>query len=535
MMNLDHLKSGEMDRRSFLSTTSRLAVLSLGLTISSSLVGNRSVEAAPQFKDYPFTLGVASGEPLPDGIVLWTRLAPDPLNGGGMKSHDVPVRWEVALDESFKHVVKHGVEYARPELGHSIHVEVEGLESNHVYYYRFKSGPDISPIGRTKTTPAFGEDVAKMTFAFASCQHYQEGYFTAYRHMAKEDLDLVVHLGDYIYEAGPMDNAIRKHNGPEIITLDDYRNRYALYKSDADLRAAHEAFPWLVSMDDHEVENNWAGGIPEQGQSVEDFVLRRAAAFQAFYEHMPLRRSALPNGASMQLYRRLSYGKLIDFHALDTRQYRDDQANGDGFKPPSSESMDPKRTMIGAEQERWLLKGLGSSKAAWNVLAQQVYFSYRDYSPAEDELFNMDTWDGYPASRERILDFVQKKGIFNFVVLTGDVHQHWASEIKASKDPESETIGVEFVGSSITSGFDGTDEATGIFKRILAANPQIKFFNNQRGYVRCTVTPDNWQSDYMVLPYVSRPDAPISTRVSFLAENGKPGLTKIYDALVTTP
>jgi len=536
MMNLENINSSEMDRRSFLLATGKVAALSVGLTIAGALQGPAVVgaQAQPLFNNNPFTLGVASGDPLPDGVVLWTRLAPDPLNGGGMPDYDVPVKWEVATDKEFRDVVQHGIEFARHQLAHSVHVEVEGLEPNQVYYYRFKVGSEISQVGRTKTLPPYGTDVAKMTFAFASCQSYEEGYYTAYKRMAEEDLDLVFHLGDYIYEYGPATGRPRIHNSPEIVTLEDYRNRYALYKSDVDLRAAHAAFPWVVAMDDHEVENNHAGPIPEKNQPLEPFILRRAAAYQAYYEHMPLRRTSFPNGTSMQLYRRLTFGNLAQFNVLDTRQYRDDQANGDGAKAPNAESMDPKRTLIGEEQERWLLEGLGNSTAKWNVIPQQVFFAKRDFQSGDGELLSMDAWDGYSANRDRIINYITEHGVRNVVVLTGDVHANWANEIKADfADPNSPVIGVEFAGTSITSGGDGAD-TTSNTEKYLAENPHIKFHNTQRGYVRCTLTPDHFQADYRVLPYVSRPGAPISTRASFLVEDGKPGLQKTYDALVAT-
>ncbi|AEI39425.1 alkaline phosphatase D family protein [Paenibacillus mucilaginosus] len=532
---MEKLGASSMDRRGFLRATGKVAAVSFGLTLASALQSPPKIGAEAFFKSYPFTLGIASGDPLPDGVVLWTRLAPDPLNGGGMPSHDVPVRWEVALDKEFRRIVKHGVEFARTALAHSVHVEVEGLEPNQVYYYRFHAGHVESPVGRTKTLPPYGSAVAGMTFAFASCQNWQDGYYTAYKHMSKENLDLVFHLGDYIYEGGVGTDKVRYHNSPEIVTLEDYRNRYALYKSDADLRAAHEAFPWVVTTDDHEVENNYAGPIPEKDQPVEPFVQRRAAAYQAYYEHMPLRRSSLPYGTEMQLYRRVTYGNLAEFSVLDTRQYRDDQANGDGSKEPNEASMDPNRTLMGAAQERWLLEGLGASAARWNVIPQQVFFAKRDFKQGDAELVSMDAWDGYSANRDRIVNFIKERGVRNVVVLTGDVHANYANEIKADyHDPASPVIGVEFVGTSISSGGDGADTAANT-ATILAENPHIRFHNTQRGYVRCTLTPDRFQADYLVLPYVSRPDAPIETRVSFEVEDGRPGLKKIYDsALVVT-
>ncbi|MCA0754239.1 alkaline phosphatase D family protein [Paenibacillus sp. N4] len=530
------LREGKMDRRDFLQGAGKLAIASLGLTVMASLKGG-TIDAAPKFSSYPFTLGVTSGDPWPESVVLWTRLAPDPLNGGGMSGSDVPVKWEVASDENFRKVVREGTAFARAQLGHSVHVEVDKLKPNQVYYYRFKAGKEISPTGRTKTLPVYGSQVDKLSFAFASCQNYPTGYFNAYRHMAEEqDLDLVFHLGDYIYE-GPGPAATtpspRYHNGPEIITLEDYRNRYALYKSDSDLQAAHAQFPWVVAMDDHEIENNHAGLIPENNQPVGPFLARKAAAFQAYYENMPLRSSSLPSGFTMQLYRQFHYGNLANIHVLDTRQFRDDQASGDGRKPPTPESTSVDRSIMGEEQEQWLLSGLYQSQASWNIIPQQVFFCKRDFLIGDGVEYSMDGWDGYTANRERITNFAKEQGLSNLVILTGDVHSNWACEIKADfENPNSEILGAEFVGTSITSGGDGYD-INDNQKAILAENPHIKFYNNQRGYVRCTATHESFQADYKVVPYVTRPGAPISTRASFLMEKGKPGLKQIHDAAVT--
>ncbi|WP_409294667.1 alkaline phosphatase D family protein [Peribacillus sp. SCS-26] len=520
-----------MDRRDFIQGASKLAGLSLGLALAQSVTG-MEVNAAPKFRDYPFTLGVASGDPLPDSVVLWTRLAPDPLNGGGMAPQPVQVKWQIARDEHFRKVVQEGKVAARPELGHSVHVEVEGLKSEQIYYYRFKSGGETSQTGRTKTLPAAGTDIKSMKFAFASCQQFEHGYFTAYKHLAKEDLDLVFHLGDYIYEYGPNEyispsGNVRMHSGPEIIQLEDYRNRYAQYRSDSHLRAAHAAFPWVVTWDDHEVENNYANLNPEKGQSVEAFIKRRAAAYQAYYEHMPLRKSSLPEGSDMRLYRDFSYGNLASFFVLDSRQYRDDQANGDGSSPQTPESLDPSRTLLGEEQEQWLTDRLGKSETSWNVLPQQIFFSERNYATLTSPKFSMDSWDGYPAARERLMKKLKEKGTSNLVVLTGDVHASWACEIKEDFiRPDSRTVGVEFVGTSITSGGNGADKRADTDK-ILSQNPHIKFFNDYRGYVRCTLTKDQWRADYRVLPFVTEPGADISTRASFIYQKDQAGLQKI--------
>ncbi|HEY8456670.1 MAG TPA: alkaline phosphatase D family protein [Actinopolymorphaceae bacterium] len=524
----------ELDRRKLLSVASAAAA---ALVFGKGPYTTRTRDTL-RFTDYPFKLGVASGDPTPDGVVLWTRLAPDPLDvtgAGGMPDVRVPVRWQVAEDEDFRRVVRSGTASAYPELAHSVHVEVSGLRPDRWYYYRFRVGNEMSPVGRTRTLPAPGASPQQLRFAFASCQGYPDGYYTAYRHMVSEDLDLVVHLGDYIYEYGiPSNGGYRNQPDPlpdylitEPITLDRYRLQYAVYKSDPDLQAAHLAFPWVVTTDDHEVENNYAGLTPEassQTPTLEEFLVRRANAYRAYYEHMPLRRSSMPNGPDMRLYRRLRFGSLAEFNVLDTRQYRDDQAAGDGTDPPNPESLDPRRTLVGAEQEAWLLDGLAASDATWNVIAQQVFMAQRDFAEGEDKLFSMDAWDGYAPNRDRILGAIADGEIANPVVITGDVHANYANDLKTDfDDPNSQTIGVEFVGTSIASGRDGAD-STPTGELILAENPHIKFFNGQRGYVRCTVTPDLWRADYRVVPYITQPGADIYTRASFVTEAGNPGL-----------
>ncbi|MCP3028606.1 alkaline phosphatase [Halobacillus sp. A5] len=530
----------DLDRRDFLQGAGKVAGVSLGLVMAQSM-GGLHVEAEEEegFKEYPFTLGVASGDPLPDSVILWTRLAIDPLDGGGMPDRKVPVQWEIAKDENFRQVTQRGTEIAIPELAHSVHVDVNGLESNAPYFYRFKVGQDFSPVGQTKTLPASGSAVNSLSFAFASCQQYEHGYFTAYKHMAKEDLDLVFHLGDYIYEYGPDEYVapsgnVRTHKGPETRSLEDYRNRHAQYRSDKDLQSAHASFPWVVTWDDHEVENNYANDIPEKDQSVEEFVKRRIAAYQAYYEHMPLRTSSMPDGADMKLYRDFSYGDLANFHVLDTRQYRSDQANGDQSSPQTDESLDPSRTLLGEEQEQWLLGRLDQSRAHWNVLAQQIFFAKRNYGPsAEDPRYSMDSWDGYIPARKRITEFAHEADMDNLIVLTGDVHANWASNLLADFDDlSSSMLGAEFVGTSISSGGNGADKRADT-DRILEQNEHIRFFNDYRGYVRCEVTPTSWKADYRVLPFVTEPNADISTRASFVYEKDQEGIKEVSATIVS--
>lgn len=514
-------KVSPQSRRNFLTRASAWSALML----VNGLDSNARIEA-PKYSADPFSLGVASGDPLPNGVVLWTRLAPDPLNGGGMPRSSVSVKWEIASDEGMKKIVKRGEETASPELGHSVHVEAQGLEPGRWYWYRFMSGSAVSPVGRTKTAPAFNARLDRLRLAVASCQHYEYGYFTPYKHMAKDDLDLVVHLGDYIYEYGAVPNRTRKHNSAEIVSLEDYRNRFGLYKSDPDLKSAHALFPWIVTWDDHEVENNYAGDVSEDNQPREAFLKRRAHAYQAYYEHMPLRKSALPHGPDMLLYRAVRYGDLATFNVLDTRQYRSDQPCGDGTKPYCPEALSPNTTIMGDAQEKWLLKNLEGSKSRWNVLAQQVMMARWDSGPGAEQRFSMDKWAGYPVARDRFLKQMSERKPSNPIVLTGDIHSNWAADLKYDyDDAKAPVIGTEFVGTSITSGGDGLDMRPDVEKQ-MSENPHVKFFNGQRGYLHCEATPERWKTEYRIVPKVSTPDAEISTRAVFLAEHGKPGAIK---------
>jgi alkaline phosphatase D len=495
----------------------------------------------PTLRTDPFTLGVASGDPEPDGVVLWTRLAVDPLaedGFGGMPDGVFDVKWEVAKDERFRHRVARGEVETAAEIGYSVHVEVEGLWPGREYYYRFKTGKWTSPIGRTVTAPSPWSTPDELRMAFASCSQYEHGYFTAYRRMAESNPDLILHLGDYQYEYkakvyNSSDGNVRDHEGPETVTLANYRQRHAQYKADPDLQAAHHVAPWLVVWDDHEVENNWADEMPEAGSdtpSPADFLARRAAAFQAYWENMPLRRSSVPDGIDMQLYRRVQWGRLVNFHMMDTRQYRDDQACGDGYQSNCADAWDESRTITGDAQEEWLLDGFHSSSARWDVLGQQVFFAQRDNTAAEDVLrTSMDGWDGYAASRQRIIDGWVEAGVRNPVVLTGDVHAHWASEIlDAFPSNDGASVGVELVTTSITSGGDGADgiPEDNVF---LQVNPHLKFRNTQRGYVETVITPDQMDVNFQVVPQVTVQDAPVYTRRSYTIADRERVLHETYD------
>ncbi len=488
------------------------------------LWATESPERKPVFDSYPFTLGVASGDPAEDGVVLWTRLAPHPLNGGGMPARPVEVTWEVANDEAFSEVVQRGSSLAMPQLGHSVHAEVRGLTPQRWYFYRFHAGGETSPVGRTKTAPAANDLPDRLRFAFTSCQHYETGYFNGYPHMQQEDLDLVIHLGDYIYEYAAHEGRTRKHLGPEIETLSDYRLRYTQYRLDATLQETHRLFPWLVTWDDHEFDNNCAGIVlEEEGVSPEQFLARRMNAYQAYYEFMPLRRSSFPRGPHMTLYRRCPFGRLADFFVLDTRQYRTDQPNGDGQKPLVGKVFDPQTTMLGERQENWLMRGMLQSQSVWNVLAQQVMMAPVNRGTGEEARYSMDQWPGYEYSRRRLLKFLHERSIPNPVVLTGDIHTNWVNDLELDFErPDSPVVGTEFVGTSMSSGGNGGNVIPQ-YERAVSQNRCVKWYNSNRGYVSCEVTPDRWTSFYRITPFVDRPGSPVETPATFVVEAGRPG------------
>ncbi|OXS31020.1 alkaline phosphatase D family protein [Streptomyces sp. XY006] len=521
-------------RRRFLTTTGAAAALAFATNLPAPGVAAAAELDAARITDDPFTLGVASGDPLPDSVVLWTRLAPVPFQAdGGLPAERVTVHWELAHDELFRRVARRGTATAHPEFHHTVHVEAGHLEAGRVYYYRFRAGRWTSPTGRTRTAPGPGSRVASLTLAAVSCQAYHDGYYTPYAHLAAEDVDLVFHLGDYLYEyAVDAVGGQRKYTDRtlpdvfrrETLTLEDYRLRYALYKSDPDLAAAHAAHPFVVTWDDHETENNYAGGIPENDVPPEEFLLRRASAYRAYWENQPLRRPQRPAGPDMRLYRRLTWGRLAQFDVLDTRQYRSDQAYGDKAHVPGPESDDPARTMTGATQERWLLDGWRSSRALWNVVPQQVLFARRHMDATTPSRVSMDAWDGYSASRRRVLDGAKAAGVENLMVLSGDVHSAYAFDIKDDfDDPASATLGTEIVATSISSGRDGADKPA-TWDTYMSANPHLKFFNGRRGYVTVELGRQAARADFRTVPYVTRQGAPVTTAASFVTEVGRQGL-----------
>jgi alkaline phosphatase D len=515
-------RTSALDRRRFLATGG----IAAALLAAERLAGVWPV--AVQRGGYPFTLGVASGDPAPDGVVLWTRLAPQPLlPDGGMPARAVPVDWQVGADPRLGRVVRSGTVLARSAEVHTVHVEVDGLEPARTWWYRFRAGGELSPVGRTRTLPALGSSPGRLALAVVSCQHYEHGYYTAYRHLAQEDLDLVLHLGDYLYETAPADGQPRRHTTPAPTDLAGYRLRHALYRTDPDLQTAHATLPFVVTWDDHEVENDYAADQSERFDPSVAFRRRRAAAYQAYWEHLPLRRRSRPRGPAAQLYRRLRFGDLAELAVLDTRQYRDDQpCDGNGVGRGQvlvgcRERLDPRRSLLGSGQRHWLLAGLARSRARWNVLAQQLLMAELDRQPGPGLAYGSDGWDGYAADRARILGFLRARRPSNPVVLGGDMHSFWVNDLALDNhQPGAEVLASEFVGTSISSSGPDYEQ----YRAYLADNPHVRFFESRwRGYLRCVADHRRWRTDLRVVQTVQRPGAPIRTLASFMVEDGRPG------------
>lgn len=451
----------------------RRAIWTLAGSLVAPAFAGRPSGPRARFQADPFSLGVASGYPSTDSVVLWTRLAPQPLNGGGLEAERVQVAYEVAEDAAFKRIVSSAEVRASGSLAHSVHVEPRGLRPGREYFYRFFAGDAVSRVGRVKTAPADGPDLAR--FAVTTCQHFEQGYFAGYQQMLREDPDLILHVGDYIYEVSWGDDLVRAHAGGKCMTLDDFRNRHAQYKLDPDLQAAHAHCPWLLTWDDHEVENDYADGVSETLDP--NFLLRRAFAYQAYYENMPVPRRMLPHGPDMRIYDAIDYGSLLRFHILDTRQYRSPQAcpaenrhGSSAIDDTCAERLDPNRSMLGAAQERWLEASFAGSKARWNVIVQTSLFAPERQGSTSNPTYFSDGWDGYPAARKKVLDAIQRHALANPIVVGGDVHAHYVSNVRADPaDERSAVLASDFCSTSLSA--QGNSQV--IIDQRRALNPDI--------------------------------------------------------------
>ncbi|HEY7246726.1 MAG TPA: alkaline phosphatase D family protein [Xanthobacteraceae bacterium] len=487
----------------------------------------------------PFSLGVASGAPSPDGFVLWTRLAPAPLSAdpetpGGMRGGDMTIGYEIATDPAMHDLVRSGEASAEQAFAYSVHLDVRGLQPGRPYWYRFTSGEAASRIGRAVTLPAPSASPDRLRFAFVSCANYEHGYFSAYRHLVDENPEFVLFLGDYIYETIEERRPIvRRHSdGVEAATLPTYRNRYAQYRLDADLQRFHAEMSMLVTWDDHEVQNDYADKWSPSFADPELFLLRRAAAYQAFYEHMPVRPIlSRPHGPVMRIYDRCSFGDLIEISVIDGRQYRSREAC---YAPPNKggnhletdagcpERRDPGRTMLGFDQEGWLHSGLARSKAQWNLIAQDVLMAQYHVKRNDAFAFTTDNWDGYPANRARLLEHIRDARVSNPVVVGGDIHSFFANDLRLDfDDTASPVVATEFVGTSISS-YGPPYEA---IAQALPDNPHVHFFDSRRrGYTCVDLERTHMLVRMRVISDAADPKAGIATYRTFAVEGGRPGV-----------
>jgi alkaline phosphatase D len=518
------------DRRQLLAAGGGLVLLS-GIAPGALL-------AQSKFGAYPFTLGVAAGDPLPDGFVIWTRLAPQPRDPhGGMPIRPIDVRWEVAEDEHFARIARSGTATALPELAHSVHVEVSGLQPRRPYWYRFTiNGGEQSPVGRVRTAPAPGDLPERVRIGVAGCQNYEAGFFGAYGYLAQEpDLDAIFHYGDYIYVGAGGRGAkvngttervvVRANSGKKVMSLDDFRVRYAEYKLDPDLQAAHHAAAFIPSYDDGEVSDAFAGNYDKFGTPPEIFALHRFAAMQAWYEHMPVRRAQFPNLAGLNAVRRLDYGQLVRLHVLDTRGYRTSppcigpEDEGCGRQP------DVPQTVLGAAQERWLGEGLVNT-ARWNLLAQQILVMPFNSGGANGGRIKVG-WNPYPEARARLVRQIMERKLTNVVIASGDAHQHFVGTVPVrDAAPDGPAAATEFLATSISSAGDGTPLRPES-EQLLRHTPNLSFINAKRGYQLFDITPKEWRTAIKVMDRVQTRGGTLHTEATFAVEPSRPGAHKI--------
>jgi alkaline phosphatase D len=513
-----------VERRRFLQQT----WAGVGASLSLALIPGDELFRAPSLGRNPFTLGVASGDPSPDGIVLWTRLAPEPADPRSLGRRAIPVGWRVASDSRMRNLVARGTAAAPAELAHSVHVEVGGLKPGRDYFYQFDARGEESRVGHFRTAPADHELLRELRFAFATCQDWPSGFYTPYEDMVKHDLDLVLHLGDYTYEyaiGSTPRGQVPEGFAAETVDLLTYRLRHTLYKLDPDLQAAHAKFPFLVIWDDHEVQNDYSGLAPEWGSPSAAFTARRAAAYQAYYEHMPIASSiALQPRSGLRIYRRIRYGRLAEFTMLDDRQYRTDNPCGDGESLRCDEALTGRYTMLGREQEQWVSRGFARSDARWNIVGQQLLLAELEHATIQPNWFWNDAWDGYPLARRRLLTDVRNADLRNPVFLTGDWHSTFVNDLKIDfKNPAAPTVATEFVTPAITTGGDGTPYGP-YYAPMIPFNPHIRYYEgDRRGYFKATVTPKQMRCDLRFVNTVESPTSAAYTEASWVVLDGVPG------------
>ena len=528
-----HVMTSPISRRMFLALGASVVVVACSKDEKSadtqpdaSTTSAPTTSPVPQvaLSGDPFTLGVASGDPTTESVILWTRLAIDALNGGGMPDEDIDVLWEVSSTDQFTDIIASGITTAETRFGHAIHVDVPLSSKEDFVNYRFKVGDYTSPVGRTRLAASVGSTTT-LKIAAVSCQNYTDGFYNAYGDLVEQQPDVVTFLGDYIYESGvgSLDaTTVRLHNSDEPKDLVAYRNRYGLYKADPLLQAAHASCPWIVTWDDHEVENNYANLSPQDAADTEGYAARRAAAYQAWWEHMPVRLEP-PISESFKIYRQFSWGDLINMLVVDGRQYRNDQACGDAVlstQPACDEALDTTRSMLGAEQEKWFSEHINDTTKVWNVMANQTVMTDIRLGAA---ILNYDQWDGYAPDRDRILSDIVDQGVENFVVLTGDIHLAGVGQLTTDSNPTT-AMGAEFVSTSISSSGNVSTDTEGL---LIALPNIIDAETSHRGYTLHTVTANDWTAEFRIVDNNLVEDSATSVWKTFKVTAGSPAVTQI--------
>lgn len=495
----------------------RRALLLRGAALAAaSLAGPWFIRDARAADTPRFGCGIASGSPTASAVVLWTRLTGERL------PPEVPVAWELAEDARFTRIVARGSETAREADAHTVHAEPAGLPAGRAFFYRFRALGQQSPAGRTRTAPAPDAPVERLDFAIASCQRWDTGHYAAWRDVVDGEPDLVLFLGDYLYEYPSSPTSLRRHRGGVPRTLAEYRERHAQYREDPLLQAAHAACPWIVTWDDHEVDNDYAG---LEGAGLQrDFPARRAAAYQAWWEHLPLPNALRPVDGRIRVHGRLDWGRLARLHWLDNRQHRDRQA----CPPPivggarsvereaCAELADPRRTLLGPAQEQWLAEGW-TLERPWNLLAQQTLMA-----PFGGERVWTDGWDGYPAARQRLLQTLARRRVPGAVVLGGDIHFHAVADLKADfDDARSPVVASEFCGTSISSLSRRSAESLAAAQRAL---PHLRYARaDRRGSIRFTLTSRELRADLRGVVDAADPASPAESLARFVVDAKRPG------------
>ena len=493
-------------------------------------VNGTEAARGPRWQVDPFSLGVASGQPRPDSVVLWTRLLIGDADAA-QKAQPQTVVCELFADEALRQPVRQWRVQTDASRAHSVHVTANGLQPGRSYWYRFVSGSASSAVGRTRTSPAENDKVLRLRMAQTSCQHYEQGYYVAHREIAQRDVDFVLFLGDYIYESSNPRYMVRKHIGGVPQTLDEYRQRHAQYKSDADLQACHAAHPWVMTWDDHEVVNDYANDLDMKYTDPQVFLRRRAAAYQAYFEHMPVRLGPDPaQPHQMRIHDLMSWGQLADIWTLDCRQYRSHQAcpdpnrGGGRVVVGCTELQEAGRSMLGQAQEQWLYAGLTQSNRRWKLVAQATQVSSTGVPTPLGRSSYTDAWDGYPMARERLLSTIAQAQLKDVLILGGDVHMNVAAHLRVRpNDDKSPVVSSEIVTTSISSR--GVSET--LLAQIRDNNPDILHARaDERGYTLVDVQASGVLAQMRTTPHPAMPGSSLQLQAQWAMASGVPGLVK---------